>query len=203
MNTIGGPGASYCQRAATRPVTCMVSASGSPRVSGLGWGHDRVVRLGGPGPVAAGCQVPLPHRAPHAGGVAVPAHRAGDRRGWPAAGVRWSMRGNGRLAVAGRVAGRGRGPGTGAVVRRPGTVADRQGALPGRRGRCGPAAETEAGSRRVRPGAVARRGARGGGAPCRPGHLGGDGAVVVRRARCTRHGPACATSTRTPGRCGP
>ena len=32
------------------------------------------------GPVAAGCQVHAPHGAPHAGGVAVPAHRAGDRR---------------------------------------------------------------------------------------------------------------------------
>ena len=35
---------------------------------------------------------------------------------------------------AGRIADRGRRAGTGAMVRRPGTVADRQGALPGSRG---------------------------------------------------------------------
>src|ERR1022692_2723240 len=117
-----------------RPVTCTVSASGSPRVCGLGWVHDRVVPLRGLGPVAAGRQVPRPHGASHARGVAVPAHRAGDRRGWPAAGARWPVRRNGRLAVAWPVAGPARRSGAGTVVRRRGTVADRQGALPVHRG---------------------------------------------------------------------
>ena len=85
--------------------------------------------------------------APHAGGVAVPAHRAGDRCGWPAAGVRQPVRGRGRLAGAGRVAGRGRGAGPGPVVRRPGTVADGQGRLP--------AAGAQGAGQRPRPKAVA------------------------------------------------
>ena len=71
--------------------------------SRIGWDHVRVVPLRGPGPAAAGRQVPGPRGAPHARGVAVPAHRAGDRRGWPAAGARRPVRGHGRLAAAGRV----------------------------------------------------------------------------------------------------
>ena len=86
--------------------------------------------------------------APHAGGVAVPAHRAGDRRGWPAAGARWPVCGTAGLLVPGGSRSRPA-PGAGAVVRRPGAVADRQGALPaaGARGagqRPGPEEQTAA-----------------------------------------------------------
>src|ERR1700722_4728183 len=66
----------------------------------------------------------------------------------------------------------------GTVVRRPGTRADRHGTLRSRQsGGNGPAAQTEGGSRSVRPRPVARHGARGGGAPRRPGHPGGGGGV--------------------------
>jgi tellurite resistance protein TehA-like permease len=88
--------------------------AGRPR---LCWRHGRVVPFRRPRPVATGRQVLGPGGTSHAGGVAVPADRAGDRRRGPAAGARRPVPGNGRPAGAGRVAGRGQRSGTGAVVR--------------------------------------------------------------------------------------